>query len=46
MTEKEHADLLLHFFLWFRENGPNHYGKTAEQMIQVYIESIKPLTAG
>lgn len=41
MTEQEkiikkRKEMLLSFFLWFRENGGNHMDKSIEKMIDVY----------
>jgi hypothetical protein len=41
ITQKEHADLLYHFFLWFRENGQKYMGLSIEQMIEIYLKELE-----
>lgn len=38
MNEKE---LLIDFFLFFRENGENYIGLTIEQFIELYLNQSK-----
>ena len=40
ITHKQHADLLCHFFLWFRENGQKYMGLSIEQMIEIYLKEL------
>lgn len=37
-AEDEKPKLLLDFFMWFRENGEFHIGKSMEKMIDVYLK--------
>ena len=31
-------DLLIDFFLFFRQNGENYVGHTIEQLVDIYLE--------